>query len=1528
MSTTNNENLVGALGGALTSFGDAPLFGSRSHSTGIYHWVSYRDVALAVRHLACGLRELLGECGVVGICGPNRPEWCLTDFACTFNDYTSVGFHPSWPQEEVEGVISESAVNCIIVDPSMVHIFLEASQKCPTLKFIVIMPHDNPLKCGDASRTAQVIEYMSLVDSVKHRSHTCTSNSGYGTPKFLSYVPRESPYTIIYSSGTSGIPKGLAISKQRWLEDSWKGGMSRLGPRKVGVSYSALAHGMDRNVVWQMTFAGGQIGFARSEYEDLLSDLQQIKPRIFTAMPHFWNRFYSDFLKAVEVSISNQMRASVGYMLQQLSPSEASNASLTGISKLVGDKFWGEILQTLCVAANASLTPFMASVRQTALSEHAKKLGGELSIVGTGGASISDQVLSFMRDCFGCTVINSYGTTEVPGISANGVICDGIDVKLLDVPDMGYHTTDKPHPRGEILVRSKHTPISYWGERSRVESERAFKAGWYHTNDIGMIDSQGLLHIIDRKGSLAEIYLNGRSVWMSASMLEEVYCSSPLVGNVLIYSDRSESGIIAAVVPNISDSALPTDVGPDSSLYYDILSSIRDVAASRGLSKAEIPIGIVICTKRWSIESGELSPTGKIRRSVLQKNLKPLFEAEYARISALKPVQVEDYIDYKFVCVCKQDAVQLNALYEPIVELAMQFRSQREERARSKAELEWSAKAEILKEKEASLIKTREAVSAVSSLFRTPGGELILNGEGGSNSLHQYVSEAFSAFVQMKQAMKEKYQNFTRVKETSDPVITSLMARLNSSIDALKQAAQKVGVSIPYQITAGGILLPPASLRDKGVLPEGPGFPNWQVWCCTCGDLIEWGAEGEGVERFHCLECQNINHCSACHTLLSELNHCGILARNRGWTWLTDELTQLDKHIVLHEMARENAHIVWLRDKVVPCGMPHSLASVVVNCGVQYADRLCLGMPRNRAERSCLFQVPGICLEGGIRERDGYKWITYSSAVSIAQHLARGLRCLVSRSSFVGICGPNCYEWILTDFACALAGLRPVGMHTTFEPDQMVVLATKADLSAVVCSRDLLDKMIFAAMGSSIRHIIVFPDLQGVVAPSTSSFSLHGFLDVMKMGTGSTASELESPDKQPEGGPSDIYTLLFTSGSTAGPKAVMVSCNTFWNDITCNPVFVEPLITPSYIALSHSSDRMKVWEFFCNGGRVGFSEYAHRNWEDHEQAKKDGQLETSTTSSHFVEGLFQEVSQLRPTAMACPPKIWNGLYYLYSTRLLAEASPAGEDTIRNTKKAISSLFGDRLHFVITGGAATSPEVMQWAKGLFGPEVSFHESYGATECGAITEDGKPMPGVTLKLVDLPHLGITTHDKPFPRGEVVVKCPAMSSGYYKDPVKTLECFKDGFYHTGDLGTIDDQGVLHLLERVAAVTTVGGGKLLFPSKLEALYEGRCSNVLEQIFLYSQPSLSLPVALVTVPPTFVSSGDVEKDTAAVLATIQQAAKDTGLQPHEVPHCVRIVHDRWDVHSKLLNGQLKKVRPQFLERYKSELASLVALVP
>lgn len=701
-----------------------------------------------------------------------------------------------------------------------------------------------------------------------------------------------------------------------------------------------------------------------------------------------------------------------------------------------------------------------------------------------------------------------------------------------------------------------------------------------------------------------------------------------------------------------------------------------------------------------------------------------------------------------------------------------------------------------------------------------------------------------------------------------------------------------------------------------------------------------------------------------------------------------------------------------------------------------WGPRPCLGVPVEHAVDCVLAHLPvggeespstpassEASCQNTFTVSHNFAWMTYGQLDPLVHNLARSLRGLpgVQRGDLLGICANNCIEWLVADWAAALAGLCCVGFHVTYTQEELADTAARVQPAVVVVAPALLPTWLELARRKllpGLRALVVLErtaglpgllstlDLQDLnlgdcVAHPESAASLSSpptdksaLLASTPLATPSLlllsfeylcqptcvfwstsaaqAAASENPQSQTPGRPDQLFTLLFTSGSSGKPKGVMISAETWRRDIGDYPPacrsYAWPFVNPSFIPLSHSSDRIRCWDTLGRGGRVGFCFYGAENWIAHQTGKKNAALQENllTESSNNVETLVLHLASLRPTSLALPPRVWNGMKWLWDASRCPDPLTASPQALQALKllRACANLdqaFGQRVLVLASGGAAPNPAVMAWVLSQF-PGRTYHESYGATECGAITENHLPMPaesgrGLQLRLSPQPGF-------PHPRfGEMVVKTPTMALGYWRDPAANAEAFgPDGFWRTGDLCEACPDGSFVIIERIGALVAVpweNGVQLVAPARIEAallanvdrvatLPDGLCIEhiccvplaaaggalvaavCVRGVAMSSTPSPAGPSSILHMAPAtcdtsppFQPRQDSETDSiSAILQWLRDAALQAGLRPWELPVGVALVpRGLWAAREGgLLNIQHKIAR----KRVQALLATLV----
>ena len=312
-------------------------------------------------------------------------------------------------------------------------------------------------------------------------------------------------------------------------------------------------------------------------------------------------------------------------------------------------------------------------------------------------------------------------------------------------------------------------------------------------------------------------------------------------------------------------------------------------------------------------------------------------------------------------------------------------------------------------------------------------------------------------------------------------------------------------------------------------------------------------------------------------------------------------------------------------------------ASMIVRACDAYANRPVFGTPSEQlvpaahmprtSSRYALVEAAQMQLE----EKNDFCWLTYDQLGWLVQRVAKGLVSMgLPDNAKIAIAGYNDIEWMVTDFAIAVAGFVSVGIHTTYSAANAEAVINKVECDALCTMQNLIETrdQLWSLRSLNCPSLKVVAVMDGFASGSDgterfardfSNYSVASYLDwVCPSNNTLDTVELKDPfeargavypmlDQDVDTPPAHLMTLLFTSGSSGTPKAVAVGTDAFVNDISgdfSSGEAISKSLTVSYIPLSHSSDRYKVWEHVVWGGRVVFCFFSSHHWEAHEKDKK------------------------------------------------------------------------------------------------------------------------------------------------------------------------------------------------------------------------------------------------------------------------------------------------------------------------------------
>ena len=330
----------------------------------------------------------------------------------------------------------------------------------------------------------------------------------------------------------------------------------------ITLSFMPISHVMGRVILYSTLGAGGTAYFAaKSDLSTLLDDLALVRPTKLDLVPRIWEMLFQEVQSEVDRRITDG-----------------------------ADRDTVE-------------TQVMAEQRE-------KLIGGRQFSAMTGSAPISPELRAWTEEFIDIPLTEVYGSTEDGIVLVDGQIRRPpvIDYKLVDVPDLGYFATDRPHPRGELWVKSTDLIPGYY-KRPEVTAELFDADGWYHTGDVIAEIAPDQLAYVDRRNNVLKL---SQGEFVTVSKLEAAYGGHPSIRQIFVYGNSARSYVLAVIVP--TDDALAS-VGGDVAAVKPLLSdALQSIAREAGLQSYEIPRDFLVETTPFTLENGLLTGIRKLAR--------------------------------------------------------------------------------------------------------------------------------------------------------------------------------------------------------------------------------------------------------------------------------------------------------------------------------------------------------------------------------------------------------------------------------------------------------------------------------------------------------------------------------------------------------------------------------------------------------------------------------------------------------------------------------------------------------------------------------------------------------------------------------------------------------------------------------------------------------------------------------------------------------------------------------------------------
>jgi len=563
---------------------------------GKYVSLSSRDVWDRVRFLSLGLRTLgLQPRGKLIILSENCPDWVMTDFAALCAGATTVPIYPTLMPEQIKYIIDNSDAKVVVCSTRELWHKVESVRKGLTKVTHAILFED----------TAP--EGVLTLAGIIAKGKAVAEGGGDDFEKTALGIHPDELASIIYTSGTTGIPKGVMLSHANIVHNIKSlRAIVEFKDTDVILSFLPLSHILERMCTFAFLYVGATIAYAES-IETVGENLVEARPTIMVSVPRLFDKIYARVID--QVLAGSALKKKIFFWAVRVGKKQ-------GQMKLRGEPVTGWLKFRYGVAQKLVFSKILA------------KTGGRVRFFVSGGAPLSKDIAEFFYAA-GLTVIEGYGLTETSPVIACNTI-EGVKFGTVGRPVPGVEV--KIAPDGEILTRGPNLMKGYY--KKEAETREVLIDGWLHTGDIGTLDGEGFLVITDRKKDLI-ITAGGKNV--APQPIENLLKTNPFIANAVVVGG-SRKFISALIVPNfdkLEAYARAGDIPFGSRAELVGREEVRNFLLAEvnrstpNLAPYERVKKIALLDREFEIEAGEITPTLKVRRSIVEQKYKGLIDTMY-----------------------------------------------------------------------------------------------------------------------------------------------------------------------------------------------------------------------------------------------------------------------------------------------------------------------------------------------------------------------------------------------------------------------------------------------------------------------------------------------------------------------------------------------------------------------------------------------------------------------------------------------------------------------------------------------------------------------------------------------------------------------------------------------------------------------------------------------------------------------------------------------------------------------------------